>query len=352
MTTESAQPGFIERHKRKLIGLGIFLLLDMSGIFDMLQFHTGSLLPPYLEQRQEWRIPTDPRLKRQYDEAQAIVLPDSIPKPVPFNFALARLRAAIPGQPSVSTQYFRHLCKTEANEYILKKVQNVEGLLQMRTRPMLTDQELGKLYEIEDPFGYDIQNTVNSSHFVWKTEYQYIEQPLPGDSFSEPSLSSRDISYKEPINPKTNYFIYSPIKEKNYKDLDYIRRDQSSTFKSRYGFTWRGIHRKLDRYYMIAGGEIIIKDLKTNEVLAVKRGFRRALWDDGNVGWQNGAGDCPRYYYGERMYQGIKPLNKLPIPDVMFVDKVLIPVNSEKTVFKTVIDPKKDNAFYMNTLLR
>ena len=37
--------------------------------------------------------------------------------------------------------------------------------------------------------------------------------------------------------------------------------------KSRYGYTWRGIVRPHDREMGIAGGEIIVLDLETNEVL-------------------------------------------------------------------------------------
>ena len=61
--------------------------------------------------------------------------------------------------------------------------------------------------------------------------------------------------------------------------------------KSHYGFTWRGIERSPhDRELGIAGGEILIFDLRTNDVLAVRRNFirspapsmfgtRNAFWD-------------------------------------------------------------------------
>src|SRR5688500_11261145 len=51
-----------------------------------------------------WEQPAAEQERNAYDFAHSITLPDSIPKPVPFNFALARLRALIPGRPEVSEQ--------------------------------------------------------------------------------------------------------------------------------------------------------------------------------------------------------------------------------------------------------
>lgn len=45
------------------------------------------------------------------------------------------------------------------------------------------------------------------------------------------------------------------------------------TLKSQYGIVWRGISRPLDREMGIAGGEVLVLDLKTNEILGVHRGF-------------------------------------------------------------------------------
>ncbi len=45
--------------------------------------------------------------------------------------------------------------------------------------------------------------------------------------------------------------------------------------------TWRGIRRPHDREMGIAGGELIVLDLETNEVLGVRRGyaFYRGSWE-------------------------------------------------------------------------
>ena len=49
-------------------------------------------------------------------------------------------------------QYFDHLCKTEAGEFIYKTAESVEGLYMMRPTKGATDDELSHLYTLEDPY--------------------------------------------------------------------------------------------------------------------------------------------------------------------------------------------------------
>src|SRR4029079_6369569 len=59
------------------------------------------------------------------------------------------------------------------------------------------------------------------------------------------------------------------------------------TLKSEYAYTWRGITRIKDRELGIAGGEVIVIGLATNEVLGFRRIFRRTGMSGGrtNVWW-------------------------------------------------------------------
>ena len=63
--------------------------------------------------------------------------------------------------------------------------------------------------------------------------------------------------------------------------VEYMPSVKPSAF---YGVTWRGIERAHDRELGIAGGEWIVLDLQTNEILGVRRNFARS----GNM--QNGTG--------------------------------------------------------------
>ena len=53
-----------------------------------------------------------------------------------------------------------------------------------------------------------------------------------------------------------------------------FRREPIASADARYGFVWRGIAdaRQLDSG--ISGGEMLVIDLKTQEILAIKRGFK------------------------------------------------------------------------------
>jgi hypothetical protein len=69
-----------------------------------------------------------------------------IPNPVPEDSGYK------PGM--TPEQYFDHLCKTEAGEFIFKTVENVEGLYMMRPRERSPDYMQEHLYAMEDPYGY------------------------------------------------------------------------------------------------------------------------------------------------------------------------------------------------------
>src|SRR2546426_6158112 len=75
-----------------------------------------------------------------------------------------------------SQEYFDHLCKTEAGEFVYKTVENVEGIYQMRPRKQATDYELEHLYALEDP--YDITDDPNPQDYLVQPpfgQYQFME---------------------------------------------------------------------------------------------------------------------------------------------------------------------------------
>lgn len=84
--------------------------------------------------------PADPLAMEEGRFAHSI----KIPNPVPEN------SSHTPGM--TPEQYFDHLCKTEAGEFIYKRVEHVEGLYMMRPRKEATDDELSHLYALEDPY--------------------------------------------------------------------------------------------------------------------------------------------------------------------------------------------------------
>ena len=153
-----------------------------------------------------------------------------------------------------SQQYFDHLCRTEAGEFIYKTVENVEGIYMMRPRKVATDDELSHLYALEDPYGYEIWEAAHPAKiFVRPKAYYFFELPLDGSD--------------------SPYIRYSGFDD---HDPTSMKEEKITILRSRFGYAWRGITRPHDRELGIAGGELIILDLQSKEVLAVRRAYVRS----------------------------------------------------------------------------
>ena len=85
--------------------------------------------------------PADPLATEEGRFAQSIKIPNPVPEDSGYKLGMT------------PEEYFDHLCKTEAGEFIYKTVENVEGLYMLRPRKEATDYELEHLYALEDPYG-------------------------------------------------------------------------------------------------------------------------------------------------------------------------------------------------------
>lgn len=299
----------------------LHVLLDIPGRF--------------IYESRGWDIPTAPQQRASYDYAHSLKLPDSVPKPQPFNFPLARLKALIPGQPDVSTQYFNHLCSTESGEYILKTVENVEGVYQMRPRGKVANTPLDfDRYALEEPTGVGWSNDEGSDDQVYQMyiqpmygKYTFMERPNPDDPDTV-IRAERNINAHPPAGETSGHDTGIRIKSGDAWVNTSIRLPWMVSYKAanqrqaRYGFTWRGIKRDLDRRYSIAAGEYWIVDLDTNEVLAVKRRFKQSGYDRNkstHIWWGN-ARPCDN----EVKYERGRTPSIIPV-DVL-IKKVLHPV--------------------------
>ncbi len=193
--------------------------------------------------------PADPLATEEGRFAHSIKIPNPVPEDSGY-------------KPEMTSQeYFDHLCKAEAGEFIYKTVENVEGLYMMRPREHATDFMQEHLYAMEDPYGYtDWEARDPQTVFVdppWRI-YSYFEAPL-----------SQLIS---PKIPNARYRRYSGYVQDKFPMVE----EHVTDIRSRYGYTWRGIPRPQNRELGIAGSELIVLDLQTKEVLGVRRGFIRS----------------------------------------------------------------------------
>lgn len=230
--------------------------------------------------------PADPLATEEGRFAHTI----EIPNPVPADSGYK------PGM--TAEQYFEHLCKTESGEFIYKTVENVEGLYMMRARESAkSDFLLEHLYAMEDPYGLSVGvRDTPQDYFVQPAigKYQYLEIPLPQASKTGDSPKYRRYYRDEQSHPGSQF---PTAINGQFVQVPYIVATADvSTLQSRYGYTWRGITRPHDRELGIAGGELIILDLQSNEVLAVRRSFVRSGTVRNNVTgvWWLTAGKCSK----------------------------------------------------------
>lgn len=171
-------------------------------------------------------------------------------------------------------EYFDHLCKTEAGEFIYGTVENVEGIFMMRPRERVFDDHMQHLYAMEDPYGHeDWEAKDPGGIFVHPDRYRFVE--MQAVDKLEPDGRKRYLDPSRFVSPPpgANYQRYFGSDGHDQKSL---RKEYDVTKKSRYGYTWRGVNRSHDRELGIAGGELIVLDLENNEILGVRRGFIRS----------------------------------------------------------------------------
>ena len=194
-------------------------------------------------------------------------------------------------RPGISAkEYFDHLCKAEAGEFIYKTVENVDGIYQMRPREHVTDEMLMDRYFLEDPYGEygnegsleeEYVNPASVDYVKYKSEkgyvlykphqnYKFLEKPLSASTRSQ----SDDARYLRFSRPDTDKLVFEDGQHFYPRDSQPKMIEEGvKVLKSRYGFTWRGVERPHDRELGIAGGELIVLDLQTSEILAIHRGF-------------------------------------------------------------------------------
>lgn len=273
--------------------------------------------------------PADPLATEEGRFAHSIKIPNPLPEDSGY-------------KPGMTTkEYFDHLCKNEAGEFIFKTVENVEGIMQMRPRAEASDYMLQHLHVLEDPYGETYGEEFNMGPDALKTG---IQDGYVNPRFSD-AVRTMDVNKRthRRYRPDQNYkFLEKPIPvvlQKQAEGATYLRytrpntdklifengqymypRDQQPPLieervkepKSRYGFTWRGVTRPHDRELGIAGGEVIILDVQTNEVLAVRRGYLASGRTQDTVGgiWWLGAAACPTRpvtAMGEFLHKVLKP---------------------------------------------
>ena len=221
--------------------------------------------------------------------------------------------------------YFNHRCGQDSGEFIYRTVDNVKGVFQMRPRdPREYFSRLRKGDLMEDPYGH----TNREAQRPW---YLFLRYPKPGSySFFETEkgidLKKYDLYLKDkfssrPVYTGEKYWIYKIYGITRSKSGRSYRRvlsaQQTSELKSKYGFTWRQFQNERDSFFGVIGGELIVKELATNETLGVRRGY--FSWPP----WSKRGGICPKRKHDNITYEFVsKVLRPAPFDDSALVEKV------------------------------
>lgn len=223
-----------------------------------------------------WEVPVSGNESAAYKMAHALPLPAAAPAAVPFDFKQAR-RTDFWGGKSVAQQYFEHLCSSEDGTFVSRTVQDVDGFAMLRPRgPVYAALDHDRVRP-EEPTGFGWFSEDNSTTETGDLVAARFVQPLFGlyqyVELVEDLPSTRVVRVERDASTPSSKYPYG-LQTWNQLTVPYIsRRSAGSSMRSHYGYTWRGIHRDRDREFGIAGGEFLIIDLSTNEVLAVRRVF-------------------------------------------------------------------------------
>ena len=246
--------------------------------------------------------PADPLATEEGRFAHSIKIPNPVPEDSGYKAGMT------------TTEYFEQLCKTEAGEFIFKTIEDVEGIYQMRPRVMATDYEMMHLYALEDPYNayenmseetyvnpryMDAVKTKDIAKRTYKLykpdrNYKFLEKPIP-TPLQNPADGTKYLRYTKPNTEKlvleNDQYMYPRDQQPKMVEA------RVKELNSRYGFTWRGITRPHDREHGIVGGEVIVLNLQTNEVLAVRRAYAASGGKTRETVagiWWLSAAKCPR----------------------------------------------------------
>ena len=204
--------------------------------------------------------------------------------------------------------YFKELCEKEAGEWIFKTVEGVEGVFQGRnlnTRNVPYSSMVAYMYETTEVIGGNMENSLVQPYHG---RFNYLERPAVDTELTKPYV--RFYRGAEVLG----HYKVGTQKSKRPTDVPYIvNKEQTDNLKSRYGFTWRQIADKNMLESGVVGGETIVYDRTTNEVLAFRRFFYR-YWPRPDSRFTRIANqDSCRPPFAEAPFQ--------------FIQKVLVPIN-------------------------
>jgi hypothetical protein len=186
-------------------------------------------------------------------------------------------------------EYWEALCKAEAGEFVYRTVTNVDGVYHARPRASVSDAELMDRFVLEDP--YFISDILGTAALEMELVQPYSGQYI----FLEAHLGQQGafVRYERSDSQRAKK-TYQTVRDGKWLRVPFIvDQERVGNVRARYGFSWRGIERRDDRANGVAGGEFAIVDMRTGDILALRRGFARDQVRTGASFWWRSAARCP-----------------------------------------------------------
>ena len=202
---------------------------------------------------------------------------------------------------------FDERCKT-AGEKIYRTVENVEGLLLTKLRPVRISDT--SQYDTDDQYGYNVGGEEYVRYYLigssdLTSRYRFVEAPTEKFKLRFTTPLSAEKSREYWVKGGGKVIIES-------KDIE--------TFSAQYAVEWQDVSTKEDRDSWIAGGALRVTDRKTGEILGERVGYLLET-GFGSTAGQRSPWSWARYY--------AKSCPTLNEHNRIFVEKVLKPIKGE-----------------------
>lgn len=228
-------------------------------------------LGPYLEDPKKKHITTcdflalkDKRWDPNADEFSRYA--HSIKLPAPYDKPQAQYKEGM-----TSKQYFEELCAKEAGQWIFKKAQGVQGVLQARPK-FHSPKDMNQL----TPHAGEIVSYSSSADLHWTVLDSKSTYPYKFVEYQGTPSNSGDASIYRFYRTLEDLRAMEPgIKEqwRDYLSLHHLPYVVSNEVRSHYGYLGRGIARPEFFDHGIVGTELIVFDIRSKEVLGLVRDF-------------------------------------------------------------------------------
>jgi hypothetical protein len=191
--------------------------------------------------------------------------------------------------------YVKELCARDGGDKIYRTVQGVEGIFQVTYRAGDTDESWRDQFGMQDPWGRAQGDSDAPALAIGpdvKDGYWFVEQ-------------------------RTGPGLGPPIRRRFSSTKDAKREILVNRLRSRYGYVTEDLSTPEMRKRWIGAGRIRIVDLQSNEVIAERRGYFRAIGPVARLAWagtdafQNGR-MCPNDRIWEFVSRVLRPIGTPP----------------------------------------